>query len=211
MALDVSLAEAIRRAIVSGQADVYTSLPGKVKSYDSSKQLAVITLCVREPVPDSENQEETNWPGLPELPDVPICFTRGGGCYVVHPVAVGDGVMVFFNALDPSGYRTDGNVHSGPNVARHHLSYAWAVPCIGPDSATLQGSAEQAVTIEGPEIRIGVGATEFIAMANKVLDELNSIKAAYDLHTHECPAGTSDVAAPLPAPSSVAATKGKVE
>lgn len=60
-----------------------------------------------------------------------------------------------------------------------------------------------------------VGA-DFVALAQKVLDELNAVKSAFDGHTHTVPitgpagntASTPPVA-PMPSPSSVAATKVK--
>ena len=68
------------------------------------------------------------------------------------------------------------------------------------------------------ELLLGAGAADFVALAAKVLTELQSIKTAYDLHTHAYvpgPAGPTTPSAPpltpLPAPSSVAAAKVKAE
>lgn len=74
------------------------------------------------------------------------------------------------------------------------------------------------------EVKIGdtTGSYEFVALADKVLTELNKIKTAFDAHTHAiaavpttCPAGvgtatgTTATSAPIPAISSVASVKVK--
>ncbi len=71
--------------------------------------------------------------------------------------------------------------------------------------------------VAGPQpgkfMLIGKGATEFVAMANLVLAELQQIKTDYDAHIHNDPlAGvTGAPTVPMTAPSAVAATVGKVE
>lgn len=71
----------------------------------------------------------------------------------------------------------------------------------------------------GRHIKLGSGATQFVAMANKVLTELNSIQTWANSHTHDTagvqPGGstlTSATGKPtMSAPGSVEATKAKVE
>lgn len=66
------------------------------------------------------------------------------------------------------------------------------------------------------ELLLGAGATDFVALAAKVLTELQSIKTAFDTHTHPFVAtgAASPTSAPtvaMPAPSSVAAAKVKAQ
>lgn len=72
------------------------------------------------------------------------------------------------------------------------------------------------------ELNIG-GADNFVALANLVLDRLNSIKSSFDGHTHDiafglCTAGgttgvvpSAPPGSPMPTPDSVAATLVKVK
>ena len=65
----------------------------------------------------------------------------------------------------------------------------------------------------GKFIHLGDGATQFVAMANKVLTELQSIRTQHNAHVH----ATAAVGPPviptvlMTAPGAVAATKAKVE
>jgi hypothetical protein len=64
------------------------------------------------------------------------------------------------------------------------------------------------------EIKLGGSATNYVALANLVLTELQDIKAWADAHTHTCAAPASPSSSPvvpMPAPSSVAAAKVKAE
>ena len=66
------------------------------------------------------------------------------------------------------------------------------------------------------EIKLGAAASDFVALAAKVLTELNSIKTAFDTHTHPFVATgaaspTSAPTAPMTTPSSVAAALVKAE
>jgi len=76
-----------------------------------------------------------------------------------------------------------------------------------PVSLTLDASSE---------IKLGASASDFVALAAKVLTELQDIKTAFDTHTHPFAATgavspTSAPTAPMPAPNSVAASLVKAE
>lgn len=67
------------------------------------------------------------------------------------------------------------------------------------------------------EIKLGASASDFVALAAKVLTELQDIKTAHDAHTHNYNPGPSALApttpplVPMPAPNGVAATLVKAE
>ena len=64
------------------------------------------------------------------------------------------------------------------------------------------------------DIKLGLGATDFVALAAKVLTEFAAVKAAYDVHTHGhgVGPGVTTIPAPLlPTPGSTAATKTRAE
>jgi phage baseplate assembly protein V len=82
------------------------------------------------------------------------------------------------------------------------------------------GTMEIKVTKDGAEL--GGNATNFVALANKVLDELNSVKSSFDGHQHNSldvfvgtgaltNNPTSPPLSPMTSPQSVAASKVKAE
>ena len=79
------------------------------------------------------------------------------------------------------------------------------------------GHEPSTITIDATsQIKMGAGASEFVALATKVLTELQDIKTAFDTHTHPFVATgaaspTSAPTVPMPAPNSVAATLVKAE
>lgn len=53
------------------------------------------------------------------------------------------------------------------------------------------------IVVTAPEIRLGSdSASDFVALASKVLDRLNQIKVAFDGHTHAAGTGPTNLVAP---------------
>jgi phage gp45-like len=72
------------------------------------------------------------------------------------------------------------------------------------------------VVADAPEVRLGSdAASDFVALASLVLDELNAVRAAFNTHIHTnvtAGSGTSGgPGMPMPEPGSVAAGKVKAE
>ena len=66
-----------------------------------------------------------------------------------------------------------------------------------------------ATVVEGPLVKLGAGATDFVALASLVIAALQQIHTAFNAHTHATPSGTSGPPVPvLPAnPPPVGASK----
>lgn len=169
--------EVLRRAMQSADSDIMTGFPGIVKSYDSSKMLAVVTPAVKRPLPSDANDDSVVFEELPDIPDVPTCFYRGGGCYISFPINPGDHVWVAISSLDPGGWRDTGIVSEAKDTRQNHIAHGFAMPCVGPDAAVLAGAAINALVLEGPSILAGVGATEALAQETPLNTMLGQIKA----------------------------------
>lgn len=123
-----SQAEALRRILESDRLDLHTGMPGRVRSFDRQAQTAEIELGLRRVIPAGDEDEDDQVEDYPILPDVPICYPRGGGFRISWPLSVGDHVWVMFSDGDLNAWRGSGST-SDPGVAtRHGLSGAVCYP-----------------------------------------------------------------------------------
>jgi hypothetical protein len=204
-----SQAEIIRRALESRISDVWTCLPGRVESYDSATQTADVLPTVRRPVPQADEEEPPIHEDLPVLPNVPVLFPRGGGYAITWPLQPGDHVLLVIATLSPQAWRTSGQPSDPGDLRLHHLGSAMAIPCLAPATTPLAQASQPALIVEGTEIRLGLGAVEYVALAAKVLTELQKIQitlsTALDGSSLPVTYGTPYV------PAAVAAAKVKAE
>jgi len=185
---------------------------GKVDTYDSVKDTVAITpvvplLVAGEMIP------------APKLPQVKVAWPQLGSMSLKFPVAAGSFMRLSVLGHDHSGWTNNGAVGVVPNSDRRFsLSDLVAVasapsPSSSPPDPT---SYDAAWGVLFGQLKVGSSAaSDFVALASKVLTELQAIKAAYDGHTHSYlpgpgPAAVTVVPVPLlTAPGSVAATKLK--
>jgi hypothetical protein len=154
-------------------AQIWTALPGIVRSYDAAAQTASVQPAVQD-FQESEDGERTDR-SCPLVTDVPVCWTGGSGQYWHPGLAAGDEVLLVFSTLDPSGWHRSGSVSKAADLRRHHISHAFAIP-----GATSRGRALPATP--GAKIqRLEVGGTaDAVVLAATLRAELTLIKAALD-------------------------------
>lgn len=218
-----TLPEVIRRALQRNLDQLHTAMPGVVVSYDATSQTADIRPAIKDVYRDKDGVRQVE--DLPILPKVPVLFPRGGGFHLSFPLTAGDGVLLIFSEVSIDRWRESSQVTDPGDLRRHGLSGAVAIPGVGPaDSALNDASAsdlvlgkdgqEGKVVVKNDSVEIAGGA-DFVALAQKVLTELQAVKTAYDSHTHLYLPGpgasttTATAVPPLPAPNSMAATKTK--
>lgn len=192
MAREPSLAELLRTAIESRLADVHTSLPGRVKTYNPATQKADIEIVLRraETGASGATVHET----YPVIPNVPIAWPRGGGYSMQFPLSVGDHVWLSFSESCMAQWRVSGDLSIPGDLRRHDLSYPIAIPCIAPDAETLPSAAGGALvtTPAGGALSVSEagGAPEPVAIASKVMANLNALKTALTSATYVNSGGT---------------------
>jgi hypothetical protein len=214
-------AEIIFEAIDSRLLDVHTAIPCKVLSYNNSDQTADLQPQVKRAIRD-ENGNITS-EALPILPDVPIAFPRSKDFFISFPVSEGDFVLCIFSESSIDVWRSqgktnpplllDGDLVAPGDARRHSLTGGVAIPCCYPNDAALAESHANDMVMGhqgGAHINIKTGGTveatsggshtsdDFVAMAGKVLTELQSVKtdldnvkSEYDGHTHTTTATVS--------------------
>lgn len=152
-----TLAEVISSAIAKAQSGIFKALPGKVESYDSTKQTASIKPLVKIPVVFDDGSEGLDV--LPVISGVPVVFPRGGGYYLSFPLQKGDNVLLVFcdRAIDQF-VASAGSVDTDPQDLRmHDLSDAVALPGFYPVAKAVKDDLST-------EFRMGADGGAYISI-----------------------------------------------
>lgn len=239
------------KVLSSFELDLHVALPGRVTAYNNSDQLVDVILGIKSilTTDEGEPQEEE----LPVLYDIPVVFPRSKEFFISFPLSAGDFVLVIFNErpmdqwIERAGEQVPASGVYGDPVApglrsMHDLNGAVAIPGLFPSKLTLSETSSsymvigkeggQQISIEATsgEVHIGENGSsdlEFVALANLVLSELQSVKGDLDSiqtwlasHVHTgvtTGPGSSGVPPPTPppptahTPSSVASDNLKAE
>lgn len=210
MGLSVEQGELLRRALDSRAGDIWTCLPAKVTSYDAQTQTADLEVCVRRPLTDDDG--ETTGEELPVIPNVLIQFPRGGGdtFAITWPLQAGDFVWIHVCTLAIGNWRRTGETSDPGDVRTHSLGNCYATPGAAPNANTLGQAQTNALVLEGPEIRAGKDASDFVGLATYIMNNLNAIKAT--LNSANAPSMGGPVTYGTPYnPTDVKASKLKAE
>ena len=228
---DPSLSDLTRQIQRLTKLSIRTHAPATVIAYDPTRQTVELTVDHRQAVKVVDDVQlgrvlakGATVRGVPpnavatlppiRLRDVPVVFPRTQAGYITFPIAPGDTGELHVSDRNLSQWRALG-VPSDPLFSEtHSLADSVFHPGLHADTNPIVPPTDPIATVvEGPEIKLGVGATQFVALASLVLSELSAIKAAFDLHTHTAPGGTggptSPPLTPLPTPGPVSATKVK--
>jgi hypothetical protein len=222
-------------------------LPGRIDSYDPSLQKADVEPLIKhlQKTVDGEIKED-----LPIIPGVPVVFPRTQAFKITMPVERGDRCVLVFCERSVEKYQVGDNrrgddpgliAQTDPDTFEmHNLSDPVAFMGWYNDAESLSSTDSEDMVLGeegGPVIHIGrdkvnlyeKNAADFVALAQKVLGELEDVKAdldgvksTFDGHTHilaisaMAGAGGTGTAAPpasgipIPhTPQSVAAEKVK--
>jgi hypothetical protein len=204
---------------------------GRVDSYDASKGTVSVTPMINRMLADGATPPNYVSEPLPALADVQVAHIRGGGFFVAVPLQPGDFGILLYCDRNHAAWRATGNRTDPGDLGLHTMSSALFVPAIAPDKQAIQnadannlvvgsdsnGSSRIVIKPSG-EIDAGASAAQFVAMANKVLTELNKIAATFNAasgHTHSF-TGTGTVGPPnggtlYTSASAVASTNLKAE
>ncbi len=207
-------AEIILEAIESRLLDVHTALPGRIESYDNVTQTADIQLEIQRMIVDDSGQYVTE--DLPKLPNVRIAFPRSSNFFISFPLDKDDKVLVLFSESSIDQYRSKGKNTTPADGRRFTLTGAIAFPVDITNDAELTDShashmamgmrgGQKAFTKSSGTVEItddtDGDADDFVAMAGKVLAELQGIATAYNGHVHPYAAPGPVTGPPGPAPT----------
>jgi hypothetical protein len=133
-------ADIIRDSIRHSLDGVHTSVPATVTGY-----LPLLQVATCQPVVE----------GMPEIPDVPVCWPRGGGYGLHMPLEAGDTVLLVFAEQDFGPWRLTGSAQA-PALLRRHGLYSVAIPGGAPDISPMLSPALYSGAVLGQD---SVGGT----------------------------------------------------
>lgn len=114
----------IKNAIRSEIADLWTSLPCEVESYDPDAVTISAQPTIKIPVRNEKGDIELVQ--LPLLEDVPVMFPCAGGFTITHPIQKGDECLVSFAARNIDLWWQSGGVQNPFDTRKHDLSDGFA-------------------------------------------------------------------------------------
>jgi hypothetical protein len=189
-------AEVIRAALEAKLLELHTSLPARVKSYNSALQtvdaVPVIKRAIRRR--DGSVAHES----LPVIHNVPVMWHEGGGFSMQLPLSAGDHVWLIFSEAATAQWRATGQVSEPGDLRRHDLSYAAAIPAGHPVAGSLLPPPPGHAMITTPsDFHFGNPLlSQYVALANLVNAALTALQTHADTHVHPTAMGPSGVATP---------------
>jgi hypothetical protein len=206
--LDPTLTDVLNLLKRAVQADIRTHIPARVISYNATTQEASISIEGLTVIPDRNNladrNAETVLPPM-RLDGVPVAFEGSPTAYLTFPVVKGmTGYLeIFDRSIDT--WRKSG-APSDPGLDHmHNLADCVFKPALRAKTTPLAATDLTATVLEGPLVKLGRDAAQFVALANLVDAELTKILATLNSGTVS---GVPIVWGVPYVPASVTATKG---
>jgi len=166
---------------------IYCHMPATIVTYDENTQTATVkpSLMTNFETEDGETHAEI----LPDIHGVPVVLPRGAMGYINMPVNPNDHCMLLFQDKSMDGWMQNGGILTDPKDLRSHdISDAVAMMGLYPEAKPLNAAINKKNISMGFEtgkqihitptntIHLGKEATtDFVALASKVLEELNVI------------------------------------
>ncbi|WP_089177156.1 Gp138 family membrane-puncturing spike protein [Bosea sp. AS-1] len=145
--------EMLRSAIEQQFANFWTSAPGRVVSYDATKQRASVQLTVKGFIKQEDGSQKAV--DIPVLQDVPVQFPSGGGQTMTFPVKEGDEVLMHFTSRSPASWQQSGGDQVPTDSRMNNLSNGFAALGFKSDPKALSN-----VSTEATEVRSDDGNTK---------------------------------------------------
>lgn len=152
-------------------AEMHTALPGRVKSYDATKQLATVQVQLKREFDHVDGTMEEIL--VSPCVNVPVLFPRAGGYAITFPVQVGDPCLVVFLERDADGWLGNGQPAVPPTGRRHHFSDAVAILGLFPGTQPLSPAAS-AVALQ---LRNEAGTKTISILSTGILIDSNGLLA----------------------------------
>lgn len=149
--------ESLRAALDGRQAQMWTAMPGIVVSRTGNN--VRVTPAIKARMVDVKgNFSDVQ---LPDLINVPLVMTGGGGFAVTVPVGMGDEVLVVFGSRCIDGWWQLGGVQPQSEIRMHDLSDGFAIPAQMSNPKALSNISSNTLQVRSADgntyLEIGTG------------------------------------------------------
>jgi hypothetical protein len=131
------------------QAQIWTSLPAIVESYDAKAQTVSLRIATKGIVksPDGKMQHVE----MPMLQDVPVKHISGGGITITVPLKKGDEGTVHFSSRSIDGWHQQGGVQPQVDRSMHALSHGIFHPGARSQPRALKNVSSDSIQIRSDD------------------------------------------------------------
>lgn len=198
-----AIIEAMQQATEEALSQVNTTVPGVIVSYDAARNRAVVKPSLPKRLADGTELE------APNIHEVPVLWTNGGGGTFTFPIRPGDGVMLQFQQRSLEGW-LGGNTAAPDDPRQFDMSDAIALPGLRHDHPAVDAEAvvlnlgDTALRIE-PEGIVRIKATKLIVEADiqvegrvDVTEDVKAADISLREHVHLGRAGTERISVAKP-------------
>ncbi len=154
--------EALAMAMKGHQAEIWTSLPAIIQSFDPVKQTCTAQPAIQGRIRQKDGSQK--WVNMPLLVDVPVQFPGGGGYTLTFPVAKGDEALIVFSSRCIDAWWQSGGVQQQAEMRMHDLSDGYALVGIRSVPRKLAGGTN----MDGTQLRADGGGAYIELTGNTV-------------------------------------------
>ncbi len=170
----------LQTALESAASGIRVAMPGRVVSYDATKQRAAVQPMIEDGFEAEGGERKTTI--LPTIPDVPVAFLGAGGYSETFPISKGDTVLLVFCSSSIARWKVKGGVLDPGDDRHHELSDAIAYAGVRDFAHALTGVPTDAwviTTPAGKQIRLGsASANQSALLGEQFLTQLSTLLSA---------------------------------
>ncbi len=142
--------EMIEAAMDHRQTQMWTALPVRIEAYDAEKQTVKMTSVIKATTRDAETGKLERVE-LPNMEDVPVQFTGGGGATLTFPIKKGDEGIAIFSSRSIDAWHQSGGTQQQTSARMHDLSDAMFIPGIRSQTRKLKNVSSSSVQLRSDD------------------------------------------------------------
>lgn len=153
------------------------AIPARVERYDAATQKIDAQPLVKKRYRNEEDETVTERAQV--VSNVPLVFPGAGDWSITFPVAVGDTVLLVYADRSLDTWLSEGGEIDPGDDRQHHATDAIAIPGLRSFKAPSSGVSTSHMVLGKPG-----AASDAVALATAVRDELQAFKDQYAAHGH---------------------------
>lgn len=176
-----TLWEAVMHVLNETVASWFTSLPGRIESYDPTTQSCSVQPLIKEVTRGEDGAREVK--PLAIVNGVPVVFPGGGGYHLTFPLAKGDTVLLVMSTWSLDRWKAKGGTVDPEDERRQDISDAVAFAQLRDFTNAIPDVPTDGMSIghnDGPRIKITTSQIQAGGTAKLALDsDLQALKTVF--------------------------------